>query len=227
MSQQQIILPTEFNPSSIMFSGLKKNTNNAGRSVFMNLENSKRLFMQLPAMKAPFGLSSFTDDASGKTSYTIPLSFDRNDDLVCNLRDKLSELDEIVAKTVESNSKEWLGKKYNMAVIKEALYKPVVKQPKDEQYDPTITIKVLCSGTGKFVPKFYNADRQEVDPNTIDKQQKLVCIVSISSVWFVDNKFGISVKLEQCLLKPSEKLNAFAFRDQGEESEEEVLDDDY
>ncbi len=227
---QSIILPTEFDPSTVVFSSMKKNLHNAGKTVYINLENSKRLMMQLPTMKAPFGLSSFTDEASGKTTYNIPLSLDINNDNTNGMKDKLDQLDEMVVKAVENNSKEWLGKKYNMAVIKEALYKPVVKPARDEKYSPTVTVKVLCAGDGKFVPKFYNEARDEVDPNQIEKQQELVCIVSIPSIWFVDNKCGVTMRLEQCLMKKSNKLEPFAFRNQDEgveDDEEELIDEDY
>ena len=231
MSSFQVLKPNEFNPDSVAFSALKKNANNAGKTVFMNLDKNKRIMIQFPVMKAPFGFSSFTDEASGKTSYSIPLTFDRNSPEACELREKLNALDEMVTQNVETNSKEWLGKKYNSTVIKEALYKPIVTQPKDEQYDPNIKIKVACKQDGSFIPKFYSSAREQVTPDIIEKGQRVVCIVSISGIWFVDNKFGVSTKLEQCLIKESDKLPAFAFRDEepeGEvEEEDEIIDDDY
>lgn len=231
MSSFQVLKPSEFNPDAVGFSALKKNNNNAGKSVFINLADNKRVLMQFPVMKAPFGFSTFTDDATGKVSYSLPLSFDRNSPEATELKEKLSALDDKVIKTVETNSKEWLGKKYNAVVMRDALYKFIVSQPKDEQYDPTIKIKVMGKQDGTFIPKFYDSNRNNVSPDIIEKGQRVVCIVSISSIWFVDNRFGVGIRLEQCLIKESDKLPAFAFRDQDDEvedeEEEEILDDDY
>jgi hypothetical protein len=37
-------------------------------------------------------------------------------------------------------------------------------------------------------------------------------IIDLSQLWFIDNKFGVSVRLQQCLLAPSKKLPSFAFQ---------------
>jgi len=132
MSSFQVLKPSEFNTDDVGFSSLKKNNNNAGKSVFINLADNKRVLMQFPAMKAPFGFSTFTDDATGKVSYSLPLSFDRNSPEASELKEKLSALDDKVIKTVETNSKDWLGKKYNAVVMRDALYKFIVSQPKEE-----------------------------------------------------------------------------------------------
>ena len=123
------------------------------------------------------------------------------------------KFDEAVVKMVAVNSQEWLGKKYNEAVIKEALYKPLVRPGKDD-YPSTMKLKVLVdSKTGDFVPEAYNTNRQSVPMTSIDKGQKVMCIVDINQILFIDNKFGISARLQQVLLEPSKKLPAFAFQD--------------
>jgi hypothetical protein len=62
-------------------------------------------------------------------------------------------------------------------------------------------------------------------------------MVEINQIWFIDNKFGISVRLQQMLLAPTNKLKGFGFIDQpvpaptsdaGSEvvSDEDVVDDE-
>ena len=36
---------------------------------------------------------------------------------------------------------------------------------------------------------------------SIEKGQKVCTIVDINQVWFIDNKFGVSIRLHQCLLE--------------------------
>jgi hypothetical protein len=162
-------------------------------------------------MRAPFGLSTFTDETSKKTSYSLDLSFD-TDPEIQDFMNSMKALDDVIIKTVADNSQEWLGKKYAIAVIKEALYKPMVKPGKGD-YPGTLKLKVLNDPkTGEFVPEAYNYQRENVDMTSIEKGQKVTCIIDINQIWFIDNKFGVSVRLLQVLLEPSKKLPRFAFK---------------
>ena len=42
----------QFNPSNIIFSQLKKNKNNGGKSVMISHGNKKKLYLQLPFMRS-------------------------------------------------------------------------------------------------------------------------------------------------------------------------------
>ncbi len=217
-----IQLSTDFDPSAVNFSNLRKNRN-GGKAVYINGVKNKKLHMQLPFMRAPFGLSSFTDEATKRTSYSLDLSFDQGDEESAELQKKFEALDDVILDTVVKNSKEWLGKSYNKSVAREALYKPMVR-PGKESYPATVKVKVLTEpGSGKFVPSAYNMQQEEVSIDSIEKGQKVMCIIDVNQIWFIDNKFGVSLRLQQVLLEPSKKLPAFAF--QGvtiEEADEEV-----
>jgi hypothetical protein len=210
---------TEFNPSAVNFSKLRKNKN-GGKAVYLNGDNNSKLFIQFPYMRAPFGLSTFVDENTKKTSYSLDLSFDPNDPEVDDLQKKLQQLDDAVIEMVAKNSQEWLGKKYNVAVIKEALYKPLVR-PNKGDYPSTLKLKILTDNrTGDFVPEAYNHLREQVSMKNLEKGQKILTIVDINQIWFIDNKFGISIRLQQALLEPSKKLPAFAFLGVEDECEE-------
>ena len=114
-----IQVSNNFEPSTVTFSQLKKNKN-GGKSVMLSQDNKKKLYLQLPFMRSPFGLSAFTDEATNKTSYSLDLSFDTDNEDAMTLSSKFTELDEIILKTVTENSKEWLGKSYDINVIREA-----------------------------------------------------------------------------------------------------------
>ena len=220
---QSIQQSTEFSPSSVIFSKIRKNKN-GGRAVYLNGPNNCKIHLEVPKMRAPFGLSTFTDEATKKMTYTLPLSFDVGEPSVDDFKNKMSDLDDIIIKMVADNSVEWLGKKYGIPVIKEALYKPIVTPGKGD-YPATIKLKVLNDAkTGEFVPEAYNYQRENVELTSIEKGQRIRCIIEINQIWFIDNKFGVSVRLQQALLEPSKKLPRFAFRDT-EETEEAVEDE--
>ena len=78
---------------------------------------------------------------------------------------------------------------------------------------------------GSFVPEAYNNLRQPVPLDSVEKGQKVLTIVDLNQIWFIDNKFGVTVRLQQALLEPSTKLPSFAF--QGVGLPEEEVDDDF
>jgi hypothetical protein len=211
---------SDFSPASVQFSKLRKNKN-GGKAVYLNAGDNKKLYIQFPFMRSPYGLSAFTDEGTGRTSYSLDLSFDPDNEEAMALHNKLKELDDIIVNTVAANSKEWLGKEFNVAVLKEALYKPMVR-PGKEQYPSTIKLKILTKPDGTFVPEAYSMQKQPVTLDTIEKGQKCMAIVDLNQIWFIDNKFGVTIRLQQTLLEQSAKLPSFAFQGVDLPDEEEV-----
>ena len=215
---------TDFSPASVQFSKLRKNKN-GGKAVYLNAGDNKKLYIQFPFMRSPYGLSAFTDEGTGRTSYSLDLSFDPDNTEAMDLHAKLKELDELIVNEVAKNSKEWLGKEFNVAVLKEALYKPIVK-PGKEQYAPTIKLKVLTKPDGSFVPECYSMQKEQVSLDTIEKGQKAMAIIDLNQIWFIDNKFGVTIRLQQALFEQSVKLPSFAFQGVNlPDAEEEDVDD--
>src|SRR5210317_172725 len=218
----------QFDPSTVVLSNMKKNKN-GGKTVYINAQGNKKLYLQLPFMRSPFGLSAFTDEATNKTSYSLDLSFDKDNEGATALMEKLSALDTKIVETVAANSKEWLGKPYNIEVIKEALYKPIVRPGKDE-YPSTMKLKLMTKPTGEFIPEAYNMAQESIPVDSIEKGQKCMCIVDINQIWFIDNKFGVSLRVSQILCEHSAKLPSFAFQgvetvSASEDEEDEEIDE--
>ena len=208
---------TEFTPTSIGFSKLRKNKN-GGKTVYLNNGDNKKLYLQLPFLRSPYGLSAFTDEGTGRTTYSLDLSFDPDNTEAMELHAKFKELDDIIVNTVANNSKEWLGKEFNVAVLREALYKPMVR-PNKEPYPSTLKLKIATKPDGSFIPEAYNMKKEPTSLDTIEKGQKVMSIVDVSSIWFIDNKFGVTIRLQQVLIEQSTRLPSFAF--QGVEVDEE------
>ena len=73
-------------------------------------------------------------------------------------------------------------------------------------------LKILTKSDGSFVPEAYNMQRERVSLDTIEKGQKVLAIIDLNQIWFIDNKFGVTIRLQQVLLEQSEKLPSFAFQ---------------
>ena len=66
---------SEFNATDVGFSKLRKNKN-GGKAVYLNKGDNNKLFIQFPKLRSPYGLSAFTDEGTGRTSYSLDLAFD-------------------------------------------------------------------------------------------------------------------------------------------------------
>lgn len=222
----------DFDVSKISFTKMKKGKM-GNKTVYLQCDN-KKLYLQLPFLRSPYGLSSYTDDASGKTTWSLDLSFDTDNDAAMELKGQLEKLDDLIVTTVAQNSKEWLGKEFNVEVLKQALFKPIVRPGKDD-YPATMKLKILTKPDGTFVPEAYNVKRERVSLDTIEKGQKCCAICDVQSIWFIDNKFGVTIRLSQVLMEQSQRLPSFAFQgldlppataDEESEQEEEDFEED-
>jgi hypothetical protein len=213
-----------FSASNVTFSNLRVNKARGNKTVYLSGPNRSKLNIQFPWMRAPFGLSSYTDAATNRTSYSLDLSFDKDNDDLLDIQSKFEEFDDLVVKTVAANSKEWLGKPFKEAVLKEALYKPVIRAGKDD-YASTMKLKIMVDNkTGNFVPEAYNMRRENVALDSLEKGMKVIVIAEVASIWFIDNKFGVTVRLNQVLMEPPKKLPKFAFT--GITTEEPATEED-
>ena len=225
MAAFQLTRASDFDAFSVVFSALRVNKARGNKTVYLSGSGKSKLNIQFPWMRAPFGLSSFTDAATGRTSYSLDLSFDKDSEELMDIQRRLSDFDDLVVKTVAANSKEWLGKVFKEAVLKEALYKPMIRPGKDD-YPATMKLKIMVDQkTDEFVPKTYNMKKELVPLSNLEKGMKVITIAEISSIWFIDNKFGVTVRLQQLLMEPPKKLPEFAFTgvdtcDGGDDQEE-------
>ena len=85
-------------------------------------------------------------------------------------------------------------------------------RPGKEQYPATIKLKIQTKPDGTFVPECYSMNKEQVTLDSIEKGQKAMAIVDLNQIWFIDNKFGVTIRLQQALFEESTKLPSFAFQ---------------
>jgi len=217
MSSPAVIKFSDLSLSDVTFSDIRKNANN-GKTIYLNGRGSSKLFLQLPKMKVPFGLGVF-EDANGKVSYNLPMAADDP-----SFVDFLKKFDDLVVSKVVENAETYLGKAMNETVVREALYTSLFKPPPDEKYSPIFKTKVMANQDGTFVPQVFTTEREPFDLNKIEKGQYVTAIVHVASIWFVGTKFGVTVRLQQLRVTPSQKLTEYAFVDDDEPEDDESFD---
>ena len=201
-----------FNASNVTFSDVRKNAK-GGKAVYLNHVGGSKLIFQLPQLRAPFGLSEYKDEASGRISYTLPLSLDKPEVLA-----QFAALDERVLTFITEHSEEILGKKMSREVISEGMYKSPVKPSTKEGYAPILNLKVVTSlKDGSIATEAYNAQRQSVPLTDLEKGQALSAIVEINQIWRTPAGVGVSIRVHQVMFAPTNKLKPCAFLAPAEE----------
>jgi len=214
-----VIKFSDLSLSDVTFSDIRKNANN-GKTIYLGGRGNSKLYVQIPKMKVPFGLGVFEDN-NGKVSYNLPMTADDP-----TFVDFLKKFDDMVVTKVVENAETYLGKAMNETVVREALYTALFKPPSDPKYSPIFKTKVLANQDGTFVPQVFTTDRQSFDLNKIEKGQYVTAIVHIASIWFVGTKFGVTTRLQQLRVTPSQKLTEYAFVDEDDEPEDDESFDD-
>jgi hypothetical protein len=188
----------------VKFSDIRKNAK-GGKAVYLNSNAGQKLIFQLPALRAPFGLSDFKDEAGKVQSYSLPLSLDKPEVVA-----SLQALDERALDFITENSAELLGKKMSREVIKEGIYKPLVRVSSKEGYAPTLNLKVLMKD-GAIVTEAYSSARQPVPLTDLEKGQAVSAIIDINQIWRTPAGVGITVRVHQVMFAPTNKLKPCAF----------------
>jgi hypothetical protein len=209
-----------FNSSDVTFSDVRKNAK-GGKAVYLNGAGGQKLIFQLPQMRAPFGLSSFTDESSGRVSYSLPLSLDKPEVL-----EALAKFDARVLDYITENSDALLGKKMSREVIAEGMYKSPVKPSTKEGYSPTLNLKVITNvKDGSIATEAYNAQRQSVPLTDLEKGQALSAIIELNQIWRTPAGVGVSIRVHQVMFAPTNKLKPCAFLAPAEEPVEDEAEE--
>jgi hypothetical protein len=208
-----------YDPSALVFSEVKKNTS-GGKTIYLKRDADKHgAIFELPITRIPFGLSSYTDTKTGKTSYSVDISLDDPEMVKFFKSIENSVLDHVIAR-----SDEVLGKVYSREVAESALFKSCIRYGKEPgKYPPTLKLKVLTERDGSLKPKCYNSERAPFPLMEIEKGQNVKTIIDVNQIWVVDNKFGVTIRLQQIMAMPNNNLPECAFAE--DDPDEEVVDE--
>lgn len=194
-----------FNASDVVFGDVRKNKS-GGKTVYLSSSAGGKLLFQMPQLRAFVGLSSFKNDKGEIQSWSLPLSLDNNE-----VVDAFRALDDRVLEYVEQNSEVLFGKKMSRQVLIDGdKYKPIVKKSK-EGFAPVANLKVITNADGSFATEAWNSDRQKVAVSDITKGQTVSVIIDIGSVWVSPLGVGVSIRVQQVMLAPTQKLAPCAF----------------
>ena len=215
------VSPKQFIPSEHLLFTKPKVNSVGGKSIgILNSQTRRSLMVSSPLM-LNWGVNVFENQGGNGPSYNFSLQFPRdefsNDDINEFLQ-MLKDMEETVKDAAVENSKEWFGKAQSKEVV-EAFWNPILKYPKNPEGEPDLTrnptMKVkLPTWEGEYKFELFDTENTMLIPNSdgktpdelIQKGSNIACILQCGGVWFANGNFGVSWKLYQGVVKPTETL---------------------
>lgn len=216
----QVIKHTDFDISKI--NGTKPTARGGKKdklTAYLLYDNSPFL-LKLPALKAPFGVTSYNNGGSGvSNNYSLNLSAksksneEDSQQEVDNIFSTLEELDKFMISYGTEYSKEIFGKNYETGkhdAVVEALYTSTVKSSEDKDGNPyprRMNTKIRSQYEQQNRPNVKVYQNSRVDLNdedfTFSSLEELVTKGSFveaviqPSFWFISGKFGVTWRVIQ------------------------------
>lgn len=216
-----IVSASEFVPAQNMIYTKPKANAAGGKSVrIINTATRKSLHVQSPLMMT-WGANEY-ENPNGK-SYDISLQFPREEftnKATQDLLHMLQQFEEKVKQDAQTYSRDWFGKPTMSREVIDALWSPMLKYPKnqatmepDTTRPPTLKLKLPAWG-GQFKFELFDTQNNILIPNEdgltptelIPKGSEIACIIQCGGIWFANGKFGVTWKLFQGVVKPTQSL---------------------
>ena len=215
-----IVSPADFIPADHLLYTKPKVNASGGKSVGIINSTTRRSIMLSTPLMLNWGVNVF--EREGDNSYSISLQFPReefsNDDIRAFFK-MLQDMENQVKTDALKHSRDWFGKNMTKDGI-DLIWNPILKYPKDKETgeadlsrEPTLKVK-LPVWEGEFKFELYDVNNEMLIPNSqdmgpdafINKGSNIACILQCGGIWFANNNFGVSWKLYQGVVKPTETL---------------------
>lgn len=246
----EVIKHTDFDVSKI--TGTKPTARGGKKdklTAYLLYENSPFL-LKLPALKAPFGVTSYNNNGTSSNNYSLNLSakamqskdVDKQEELnqqVENIYDQLEQLDKFMISYGLQYSKSIFGKEYEAGkheAVVEALFTATVKSSEDKDGNPyprRMNTKIRSQYEQQDKPnvKIYKGSREDLndDDFTFESFEELVQkgtfieAVIQPGLWFISGKFGVTWRVIQMKvheMKPTGPPTESVFSDDEDEDDD-------
>ena len=230
MSKQSspiVISVDQWNTSGIRYMQPKVN-DRGGKSInIISTQSNRALHLSTPLMMT-WGISDYTDEKTGESDgkFTISLNFPNdqyNTDATDQFLKKLKEFENQILDDAVKNSEAWFGDELSRDVVKHNFF-PFLKYSKDKntkKFDynkpPAIRAKVP-NYDGRWAIEIYDTNQKLIFPcdndrmtpqDFITKLSKVACVIQCGGLWFGGKGWGITWKLNQCVVKPQEVVSVY------------------
>ena len=223
-----IVLPVnQWNTSSIRYMQPKVN-DRGGKSInIISTQTNRALHISTPLMMT-WGISDFTDEKTGESDgkFNISLNFPNEQyktEATNDFLKKLKDFENQILDDAVKNSEVWFGDELSRDVVKHNFF-PFIKYSKDKNTKkldltkpPSIRAKVP-NYDGRWAIEIYDTNQKLIFPcdndrmtpqDFITKLSKVACVIQCGGLWFGGKGWGITWKLNQCVVKPQEIISVY------------------
>lgn len=211
MSDIKVLHISQFSPTNLVASAPKRNQN-GGLRIDLDYKdpvlNGSHYLIQTPKLRLPFGMQQFEGKDDKSNSYSLSLSLDNYRDLSnheCEFLKGIKAIDEHIKALAIENSQTWFRKSMKKDVIDE-LFSSSIRE--SSEWPPTFKCK-LPYYQGNFNCDFYDQSRKKSQVESITQNCHIIGLVNITSIWFVNNRFGVSWQLKQLQVFQPPKYDTF------------------
>lgn len=223
-----IVLPVnQWNTSSIRYMQPKINDRGAKSINIISTQTNRALHISTPLMMT-WGISDFTDEKTGESDgkFTISLNFPNEQyktEATTDFLKKLKDFENQILDDAVKNSDVWFGDELSRDVVKHNFF-PFIKYSKDKNTKkldltkpPSIRAKVP-NYDGRWAIEIYNTNQKLIFPcdndrmtpqDFITKMSKVACVLQCGGLWFGGKGWGVTWKLNQCVVKPEEIISVY------------------
>lgn len=236
----KVIKLKDFKTENVRFSSPRQNKH-GGKVVYVNYDYedgnvSKPLRIQLPKMKAPFGISGWDKDRVDKkdtspteqSNDTLELSIGDYNELI----EKFEKVDELAIEQGIINSKDFFKKKFDASYIK-MQFKSAIKFSENEdgerndKYPPRLKTKLYKDTDFSYKTQVFNSDKELMDltvynhNNVIPKGCDCIVLLECAGIWIINDKFGLSWRpVQMKVFKSDIRLKGYSFIEDDNENQE-------
>ena len=227
-SNPRVVTSGEWETSAVRYMNPRVSDRGLTTVSVISGQTGRSLYLSTPLIMT-WGVSDYVDEKTGESDgkFKMSLAFpgaeysNKNTDIFL---EKLKAFEERVIDDAVTHSEAWFGVEKSRELVKDAMF-PFMKYPKDKitkkidyTRPPTLSLKVPCYQGQWQNLEIYNTKQELLFPSDnendtpidlIPKKSKVACVIQCGGVWTTGKAWGVSWKLSQCVVKPSENATIF------------------
>lgn len=217
----------DWNTTSVRYMQPKIN-DRGGKSInIISTQTNRGLHISTPLMMT-WGISDFVDEKTGESDgkFSMSLVFPNDDyqtDSTNRFLEQLKAFENQILDDAVKYSDAWFGEDLSREVVKHNFF-PFLKYSKDKMTKkidttkpPTIRARVPNYNNRWGVEIYDTAsniifpcDNENMTPmDFVPKKSKVACVLQCGGLWFGGKGWGITWKVNQCVVKPQEVVSVF------------------
>jgi hypothetical protein len=199
-----------------------------GKSInIISSQTNRSLHISTPLLMT-WGITDFVDDKTGESDgkFSMSLNFPNDDystTATTDFLNKLKAFENQILDDAVKYSEVWFGEEMSREVAKHTFF-PFLKYSKDKltkKFDynkpPAIRAKVP-NYNQKWSIEIYDTKQNLLFPSEnsnltpmdfVPKKSNVACVLQCGGLWFGGKGWGITWKVNQCVVKPSEVISVF------------------